>query len=331
VNTISFEVYRNETLGIIGESGSGKSTLGRTIVKLIHASSGNIRYKGRYLADLHGSGLKQFRRQVQIIFQDPYSSLNPKQRIGEMLTEVLKVHDICRTSLERKARSYELLEQVKLDRYAFQKYPHEFSGGQRQRIGIARALAVQPEFIICDESVSGLDVSIQADILNLLNDLKEEYGLTYIFISHDLSVVRYMSDRILVFRDGSMVEEGFADEVFATPLSAYTKELLAAMVRQAEGFGAKFLQEKVLGVELEGATKQINTSRGIYPGKTVIIATGFTKDYAFGEKYISSLCEFCNVPFKVVSVGYRDESRIYIRWKVGSQDTPHQSLREGAL
>jgi peptide/nickel transport system ATP-binding protein len=229
VNSISFEVYGNETLGIIGESGSGKSTTGRTIVKLINACSGKITYKGKSLAELHGIELKQFRQNVQIIFQDPYSSLNPKQKIGDMLTEVMKVHNKYRNNQERTIRSMELLEQVKLERLSFQKYPHEFSGGQRQRIGIARALAVQPEFIICDESVSGLDVSIQAEILNLLNDLKEEYGLTYIFISHDLSVVKYMSDRILVFKDGKLVEEGFSEDVFSTPRTTYTKELIASM------------------------------------------------------------------------------------------------------
>jgi len=229
VDKISFEVYRNETLGIIGESGSGKSTLGRSIVRLNRSSSGIIIYKGMSLAEIHGRALKQFRQQVQIIFQDPYSSLNPKQKIGDMLSEVMKVHNICRSSRERKARVYELLEQIKLDRYAFEKYPHEFSGGQRQRIGIARALAVRPEFIICDESVSGLDVSIQADVLNLLNDLKEEYGLTYIFISHDLPVVKYMSDRILVLKEGRMIEEGTAEKIFSTPQSAYTSELLSAI------------------------------------------------------------------------------------------------------
>jgi peptide/nickel transport system ATP-binding protein len=229
INSISLEVFGNETLGIIGESGSGKTTIGRAIVKLINTGSGNIWYKGKCLSDMHGYELKQFRRQVQIIFQDPYSSLNPKQKTGDMLMEVMKVHNLYRSSRERRNRSYELLEKVNLDESSFHRYPHEFSGGQRQRIGIARALAVQPEFIICDESVSGLDVSIQAEILNLLNDLKEDFGLTYIFISHDLSVVKYMSDRILVLKEGKFIEEGTTSDVFGTPRSPYTLELLAAM------------------------------------------------------------------------------------------------------
>ena len=229
VSNISFELRENETLGIIGESGSGKSSIGKSIVKLIETSSGRISYRGQALPDLGGPALKAFRQKVQIIFQDPYSSLNPRQKVGEALTEVMKVHSLSGNRNERIRKAMEILTKVKLPEGSFYRYPHEFSGGQRQRIVIARALAANPEFIICDESVSGLDVSIQARILNLLNDLKKEMNLSYIFISHDLAVVKYMSDRILVLKDGKMVEDGEADRIYLKPVSDYTKELLEAV------------------------------------------------------------------------------------------------------
>ncbi|MGC9374777.1 MAG: ABC transporter ATP-binding protein [Bacteroidales bacterium] len=226
IQNIQFDVYKGETLGLVGESGCGKTTLGRVITQLIGYNSGEIEYKGKLIKNLTNNELKQFRQKVQIIFQDPYSSLNPKITIGEAITEPLKVHHLYQTTKERKQRVFELLKQVKLTEEDYTKYPHEFSGGQRQRIVIARALALKPEFIICDESVSALDVSVQAEILNLLNDLKRKYQLTYIFISHDLSVVKYMSDRIMVMRDGQLVEINKADKLCHSPASDYTRKLI---------------------------------------------------------------------------------------------------------
>ncbi|MDY6800294.1 MAG: ABC transporter ATP-binding protein [Bacteroidota bacterium] len=226
IQNIQFDVYKGETLGLVGESGCGKTTLGRVITQLIGYNSGEIEYKGMLLKNLTNIELKQFRQKVQIIFQDPYSSLNPKMTIGEAIAEPLKVHQFYQTSKERKQRVFELLKLVKLTEEDYIKYPHEFSGGQRQRIVIARALALNPEFIICDESVSALDVSVQAEILNLLNDLKRKYQLTYIFISHDLSVVKYMSDRIMVMKDGQLVEINKADKIYHSPASEYTRKLI---------------------------------------------------------------------------------------------------------
>ncbi|MFO7843735.1 MAG: ABC transporter ATP-binding protein [Bacteroidales bacterium] len=226
IQNIQFDVYKGETLGLVGESGCGKTTLGRVITQLLDYNSGDIEYKGKSLKNLSTNELKQFRQKVQIIFQDPYSSLNPKIKAGEAIAEPLKVHRLYQTSKERKQRVFDLLKQVKLTEEDYAKYPHEFSGGQRQRIVIARALALNPEFIICDESVSALDVSVQAEILNLLNDLKRKYQLTYIFISHDLSVVKYMSDRIMVMKDGQLVEINKADEIYHSPASDYTRKLI---------------------------------------------------------------------------------------------------------
>ena len=226
IRNIQFDVYKGETLGLVGESGCGKTTLGRVITQLIGYNSGEIEYKGKLIKNLTNIELKQFRQKVQIIFQDPYSSLNPKITIGEAIAESLKVHQLNQTTKERKQRVFELLKQVKLTEEDYTKYPHQFSGGQRQRIVIARALALKPEFIICDESVSALDVSVQAEILNLLNDLKRKYQLTYIFISHDLSVVKYMSDRIMVMRDGQLVEINKADKLYHSPASDYTRKLI---------------------------------------------------------------------------------------------------------
>jgi peptide/nickel transport system ATP-binding protein len=229
VDNVSFEVRRGETLGLVGESGCGKSTLGRTLVGLQEAHSGEAIYEGVQLA---GGGIKfpwEFRRKIQIIFQDPYSSLNPGKTVEEALSEPLMVHGLVNSKSDRSKRVYSLLDKVGLPSAAANKYPHQFSGGQRQRICIARTLMVEPEFIICDESVSALDVSVQAKVLNLLNDLKDELNLTYIFISHDLSVVKYMSDRIIVMKYGNIEEMGDAELVYSNPQSGYTRSLIESI------------------------------------------------------------------------------------------------------
>lgn len=229
VDDVSFDVYEGETLGLVGESGCGKSTLGRTLLRLIDATSGSITYKGENLIETTNAKLKTLRKDMQIIFQDPYSSLNPRLTIGEAITEPLLVHNIITNAKARKERVIELLEKVSLSADHYNRYPHEFSGGQRQRIVIARALALQPSFIVCDESVSALDVSVQAQVLNLLNDLKKDFGFTAIFISHDLSVVRYISDRIMVMNKGKIEEIGAAEQVYHHPSSSYTKKLIASI------------------------------------------------------------------------------------------------------
>ena len=225
---IFVNIYPGETLGIVGESGSGKTTLARTIIRLLPETAGKIWYKNRDITVLSGKLLKQLRREIQIVFQDPYSSLNPRLTAGAAITEPMKVHGLEGGSRERKERALQLLEQVGLQPEHYFRYPHEFSGGQRQRICIARVLAVRPELVILDEAVSALDVSVQAQVLNLLNELKAAYGLTYLFISHDLSVVRYMSDRVIVMKDGRIVETGEADALWADPASDYTRMLLEA-------------------------------------------------------------------------------------------------------
>ncbi|MFZ4398401.1 MAG: ABC transporter ATP-binding protein [Bacteroidales bacterium] len=229
VNNISFEVYEGETLGLVGESGCGKTTLGRSILRLIEASSGQIIYKGKDLSQLKPGEMRNCRQKLQIIFQDPYSSLNPRISIGSAILEPMKVHNILDSDKLRKARVIELLERINMSESQFNRYPHEFSGGQRQRICIARALALNPELIICDESVSALDVSVQAQVLNLLNELKLDFKFTYIFISHDLSVVKFMSDRMIVMKNGEIVEMGEADAIYRNPSSDYTRKLIEAI------------------------------------------------------------------------------------------------------
>lgn len=229
VDDVSFDVYEGETLGLVGESGCGKTTLGRSILKLAEGTAGQILYNGRDIVSMSEKEFRPHRRHLQLIFQDPYSSLNPRMTIGNAILEPMKYHGILNSDKARKTRVEELLKRTGLEPKHFNRYPHEFSGGQRQRICIARALALDPKFIICDESVSALDVSVQAQVLNLLNDLKEEFKFTYIFISHDLSVVKFMSDRIAVMQKGRIEEMGDADEIYRNPKSEYTRHLIASV------------------------------------------------------------------------------------------------------
>lgn len=229
VDDVSFKIYEGETLGLVGESGCGKSTLGNAILQLDKATAGSILYRRVDLTKLSSKEIRELRKEIQIIFQDPYSSLNPRITVGKAIMEPMQVHKLYKNDKERHQKTIEILNRVGLGEEHFNRYPHEFSGGQRQRIGIARTIALQPKLIVCDESVSALDISVQAQVLNLLNELKENFGFTYIFISHDLAVVKYMSDQVLVMNKGKIEEMNEADALYAHPQKEYTKKLIAAI------------------------------------------------------------------------------------------------------
>lgn len=228
VNDISFDIKRGETLGVVGESGCGKSTAGRTILRLYDATGGDVLFEGKSIMNLNNQEMKAMRRNMQMIFQDPYASLNPRMTVGDIIGEALDIHGLA-SGQKRKERIQELLSLVSLNPEHMNRFPHEFSGGQRQRIGIARALAVEPKFIVCDEPISALDVSVQAQVVNLLEQLQEKMGLTYMFIAHDLSMVKYISDRVAVMYLGKMVELADSDALYEKPLHPYTQALLSAI------------------------------------------------------------------------------------------------------
>ncbi|HTY02977.1 MAG TPA: ATP-binding cassette domain-containing protein, partial [Rhodocyclaceae bacterium] len=235
VKDVSFSLPRGKTVGLVGESGSGKSTVGLTIMRLHQADGGEVVFRGKNLLALSPQAQMEYKRHIQIIFQNPYASLNPRFVIGEILTEPMRLHGIGAHEAEREKLAAELLDRVGLPAMSLRKYPHEFSGGQRQRIAIARALTLKPEVLICDESVSALDVSVQAQVLNLLQDLQDEFRMSYLFISHDLAVVKYLSDQVMVMNAGEIVEAANPDEIYRNPKQPYTQRLLASIPRGLPG------------------------------------------------------------------------------------------------
>lgn len=238
VSDVSFDIQKGETLGLVGESGCGKSTVGRCILRLLEPTAGNVFFNGVDLTQLSISELRNWRRKIQIIFQDPFASLNPRMTVRSILSEPLEIHRLAKGSSEKETRILKLLDLCGLRRESIDRYPHEFSGGQRQRISIARALAVEPEFIVCDEPVSALDVSIQAQIVNLMQDLQKELGLTYLFISHDLKIVEHISDRVLVMYLGKIVEQAQPQDLYQNPIHPYTQALLSAIPNVQAAFGS---------------------------------------------------------------------------------------------
>jgi peptide/nickel transport system ATP-binding protein len=234
VKDVSFKLPKGKTLGLVGESGSGKTTVGLTLMRLHDATSGEVLFEGKDLLRMSEREMMAYRRRIQIIFQNPYASLNPRFTVGQIIVEPMKIHGIGKDENERVEMAFTLLKRVGLSEASFYKYPHEFSGGQRQRIAIARCLTMKPDVLICDESVSALDVSVQAQVLNLLQDLQDEYGLSYIFISHDLAVVKYISDQVMVMNDGVIVEMADSDEIYLNPKQEYTRKLLSSIPKGLE-------------------------------------------------------------------------------------------------
>ncbi|WP_210364561.1 ABC transporter ATP-binding protein [Bacillus sp. REN3] len=280
IDGVSFDIYKGETLGLVGESGCGKSTTGRTIIRLYDATDGEVYFKGE---NVHGKKskkeLKKFNRSMQMIFQDPYASLNPRMKVADVIAEGIDIHGLAKNSKERMERVYHLLETVGLNREHANRYPHEFSGGQRQRIGIARALAVQPEFIIADEPISALDVSIQAQVVNLMKKLQREKGLTYLFIAHDLSMVKYISDRIGVMYFGKLVELASADDLYKNPLHPYTQSLLSA-IPLPDPESERTRRRKTYDPNMHGyADNEEVTMREVAPGHFVYCSEKEMKQY----------------------------------------------------
>ncbi|CAM4144046.1 peptide ABC transporter substrate-binding protein [Streptococcus penaeicida] len=259
INNVSFDIYEGEVFGLVGESGSGKTTVGRAILKLYEINEGEINFNGKTVSNLKGKELLEFRKDAQMIFQDPQASLNGRMKIRDIVAEGLDIHGLTNSKEEREARVQELLERVGLNRDHVTRYPHEFSGGQRQRIGIARALAVKPKFIIADEPISALDVSIQAQVVNLMQKLQEERGLTYLFIAHDLSMVKYISDRIGVMHWGKMLEIGTSDDVYNNPIHPYTRSLLSAIPEPDPDIERKRVAEIYdPSMEMDGQERQMH-------------------------------------------------------------------------
>ncbi|WP_261807122.1 ABC transporter ATP-binding protein [Lapidilactobacillus luobeiensis] len=284
IDDISFEIYEGETFGLVGESGSGKSTTGRSIIRLYTPTSGEIEFNGTDISKIKHKDMLQFRREMQMIFQDPYASLNPRMKVKDIIAEGLDIHHLVKNEAERDARVNELLDLVGLSHDHATRYPHEFSGGQRQRIGIARALAVEPRFIIADEPISALDVSIQAQVVNLLRDIQKEQNLTYLFIAHDLSMVKYISDRIAVMHNGRLMELSSADEVYNHPLHPYTKSLLSA-VPLPDPFYERNRHRKGYDDRIE-TDGQLRSLKEIVPGHFVLATEEEVAGYqAAAEEY----------------------------------------------